>query len=455
MRFFFVILAIVAAGLLRVQEEVFGSVDHLRQESDSDYYEILGIPHAASMRDIKKAYRDKVLEIHPDHHPECSDCQERFIASTKAYNTLVNTDQRKVYDESRGSYDPILSDFSVSLTWFNYEKLVVESSAVWVIQVYDDLDASSKHFAQQWDGVAGSDLTDLGGIKFGRVNARRDRDLLSRLPMRTRTYPTVMLFTRDTMPSIFSLADTSTKALRKWVISETPFIQSNTNLYKLVVQSPEVSLRIKSASVQYSRVFDFEWKSGTGPVKFSLVNKAGISLATVQLGSAQCEDVFACIETLKLRLLVPVTRYNIGDVCENSIGPVHCVYDKEDREELLTAPVSDEDVQMQRITLASRKSFILDFAGSQISFDVNNGFDPNFAPIHRDEFIDQILPKTILDTVMGHSKLLIVVAMLAGAGIVLTRVGPVQITAGVLGFSLLVGLLNQPIVSRLVERLIR
>ena len=446
---FLVLVVIFAAGFLRMQEEIFGSVDHLRQESDADadYYEILGIPHAASARDIKKAYRDKVLEVHPDHHPNCGDCEQRFISSTKAYETLVDVDKRKVYDQNRGSYEPILSDFSVSLTSFNYKKLVADSPSVWVIQVYDDLDSYSKYFAQQWDIVAGSELAEIG-IRFGRVNARRDRAVLSFLPIRSRTYPTVMLFTRDTMPAIFSLADTSSKALRKWIIAETPDTLDQArsgNAYKLVLKMKgTVPLRFKSVSVAYSRIFDFELaQATTSDFSIDLMDKK----TGAMLQSTPCieKNIFQCVESFKQRLLVPVNRYNLYDVCDNHVNPVRCVFDTMDFQVL--APIAqfeDDDVLLQRISLKAPKSFILDLTGSMISYNVNNGFDPSYSPIDRNAFADSILPRSLFDTLSDHSTLLTICGLLLGVGVVLSRFGAVHITVAVLGMSILVGVLNSP-----------
>jgi len=54
----------------------------------SDYYEILGIKSISSVDEIKKAYRKKAREFHPDinHSPEAKDM---FIAITEAYEFLL------------------------------------------------------------------------------------------------------------------------------------------------------------------------------------------------------------------------------------------------------------------------------------------------------------------------------------------------------------------------------
>ena len=50
-----------------------------------DYYEILGIGKNATAAEIKKAYRKKALEHHPDKNPGDSKAEELFKKSAEAY----------------------------------------------------------------------------------------------------------------------------------------------------------------------------------------------------------------------------------------------------------------------------------------------------------------------------------------------------------------------------------
>jgi len=66
----------------------------------SSYYEILGVDKSASQEDIKKAYRKKALEYHPDRGGD----ELKFKEAAEAYETLSDEGKRREYDTfgSRG-----------------------------------------------------------------------------------------------------------------------------------------------------------------------------------------------------------------------------------------------------------------------------------------------------------------------------------------------------------------
>ncbi len=72
-----------------------------------DFYQVLGVPDAASQEDIKKAYRRLAKQYHPDANPNNPAAAERFKEISQAHSTLSDADKRKQYDQMRrlGAFD--------------------------------------------------------------------------------------------------------------------------------------------------------------------------------------------------------------------------------------------------------------------------------------------------------------------------------------------------------------
>ena len=66
--------------------------------SKRDYYEVLGISKNASLEDVKKAYRKKAIENHPDKHKGDPGAEEKFKEINEAYSVLSNKQKRATYD---------------------------------------------------------------------------------------------------------------------------------------------------------------------------------------------------------------------------------------------------------------------------------------------------------------------------------------------------------------------
>jgi DnaJ-class molecular chaperone len=74
-----------------------------------DYYKILDIKFNSSNEEIKKAYRLAALFWHPDKNSS-PNAQDKFIEITEAYNILINTEKRTVYNKLYESYFKIKSN---------------------------------------------------------------------------------------------------------------------------------------------------------------------------------------------------------------------------------------------------------------------------------------------------------------------------------------------------------
>lgn len=63
-----------------------------------DFYDVLGVARDASAADIKKAYRTKAKELHPDRNKDSPDAESRFKEVNEAYDILKDADKKAAYD---------------------------------------------------------------------------------------------------------------------------------------------------------------------------------------------------------------------------------------------------------------------------------------------------------------------------------------------------------------------
>lgn len=64
-----------------------------------DYYEILEVPKIATAEEIKKAYRKKAIQFHPDKNPGNKEAEEKFKEAAEAYEVLSDENKRARYDQ--------------------------------------------------------------------------------------------------------------------------------------------------------------------------------------------------------------------------------------------------------------------------------------------------------------------------------------------------------------------
>jgi len=67
--------------------------------SKRDYYEVLGVEKNATADELKKAYRKKAIQYHPDKNPGDASAEDKFKEAAEAYEVLSDANKKARYDQ--------------------------------------------------------------------------------------------------------------------------------------------------------------------------------------------------------------------------------------------------------------------------------------------------------------------------------------------------------------------
>ncbi|KAI1385290.1 DnaJ-domain-containing protein [Hypoxylon trugodes] len=153
----------------------------------TDYYELLGLDHQATDDEIKKAYRKKALELHPDrNYGDVENATQKFAEVQSAYEVLSDPQERAWYDSHRDAIlrgsDPADTDatpeyHNVRLTTadeiykligrFNKTVPLDDSPTSFFTILQDTFDriAQAEDAAAEWDGLPSDEYPPFGSSK--------------------------------------------------------------------------------------------------------------------------------------------------------------------------------------------------------------------------------------------------------------------------------------------------
>uniref|UniRef100_A0A672Z2T1 DnaJ homolog subfamily C member 10 n=1 Tax=Sphaeramia orbicularis TaxID=375764 RepID=A0A672Z2T1_9TELE len=184
-----------------------------------DYYELLGVSREATTREIRRAFKQLALTMHPDKNPGDLSAHDKFLKVNRAYEVLKDEDLRKKYDKygEKGLDEQQQGGRYESWNYYRYDfgiydddleiitldsgdfEAAVNSGEIWFINFYfprcshcHQLAPTWREFAKEMDGV----------IRIGAVNCGDNNHLCRRRGINS--YPSLFVYRAGQKPEKFN-----------------------------------------------------------------------------------------------------------------------------------------------------------------------------------------------------------------------------------------------------------
>ncbi|MGB3542652.1 molecular chaperone DnaJ [Rubrivirga sp.] len=133
------------------------------ETAERDYYEILGVTREATSDEIKKAYRKRAMQSHPDRNPGDAEAEALFKEAAEAYEVLSNPEKRARYDR--------------------FGRAGVSGAGGGGQAGFSDISDIFSAFSDIFGGGGGGPFGDVGGQRRRRGQGRPGSDLRVRLSL--------------------------------------------------------------------------------------------------------------------------------------------------------------------------------------------------------------------------------------------------------------------------------
>jgi len=187
-------------------------------------YQTLGIKAQSPMKEVRRSFRNLSKQWHPDRNPDCGEvCTEKMNEINEAYKVLSDPEKKAAYDKSKVVLgDRIRSHFSIDLDDENYSLALASLTDVTlpvqpiVAQVYNPNEDMSQAFARVWETTA-ENMSHMK-IPFVRINSETHHNLVRKLPVAVKIFPTVLLLERGKPTQILPVnAMREPKSFKGWI----------------------------------------------------------------------------------------------------------------------------------------------------------------------------------------------------------------------------------------------